>query len=242
MTENKPTCSYPECGRPARNASLCKSHYEMKRTGKELRPLKRYMPRGAECSFSGCDGRVQARGLCNGHYLQAASGKTLTPVKRVFATYEDRIAHRSEVDPDTGCRVWTGHISYDGYARASFGGKSHLVHRVAYSEAYGDIDSHETINHLCGNRACNAPEHLVGASHLENSQFETVNARTRGASFDAKRGKWKARATVNWVQYYVGMFETEEEAAKAAREFRRNFKDLERVMAWEDDYLAQREN
>lgn len=194
-----------------------------------------YLSREGECSFGGCDRPIKAKRLCNAHYLQQRKHGTLTPARERVDALSDRIEFNS-VRTETGCRVWAGHIGPDGYARTKFEGATRLVHRLAYQDEYGDIDEHDTVNHLCGNRACSEPSHLIGASRLENSQYLTVGTEERGASLHRPSGKWRARTTINYMQYHLGLHETPESAAKAVREFRQGFPELSEVIKWEAEY------
>lgn len=43
-----------------------------------------------------------------------------------------------------------------------------MVHRIVYTHLVGPITT-ETLDHLCGNTKCAAPEHLVPASRADNA-------------------------------------------------------------------------
>lgn len=194
-----------------------------------------YLSRDGQCSFEGCDRPIKARRLCNAHYLQQRKHGELTPAKQAFGSVGERLEANSE-RTESGCRIWSGHIGPDGYARTKLNGRTRLVHRLAYQDEYGDIDEHETVNHLCGNRACSEPSHLVGATRMENSQYLTVGVEGRGSSFHPASGKWRSRATIDYAQFHLGLHETREAAVKAAQEFRRGLPELSKVTTWEEEY------
>ena len=50
-----------------------------------------------------------------------------------------RIAERIVVCPTTGCWLWTGHLTRDGYGQVSWEGSSRPVHRVVWTLLVGDI-------------------------------------------------------------------------------------------------------
>lgn len=75
----KPTCSFPECGRPMRALGYCMTHYQQQRRGEELRPIWK-TPRGDACSFPACERPVHARTLCAAHFQQRKKGQELRPV------------------------------------------------------------------------------------------------------------------------------------------------------------------
>jgi len=58
-------CWFPGCDKKVQSRGLCNGHYEQERRGKELRPLRSFVPGGAVCH---CGKRAKARGLCQEHY------------------------------------------------------------------------------------------------------------------------------------------------------------------------------
>lgn len=72
------TCSYEGCGRGARRGGLCDGHYQQRRKGHELRPL-RPQDRPKECVVEGCASKVVAHGLCDRHDRQRRRGADLVP-------------------------------------------------------------------------------------------------------------------------------------------------------------------
>jgi len=78
----------------------------------------------------------------------------------------DRLAKWSR--PDGECIRWTGAHGPKGYGRISVGGKTRIVHRVAYEALVGPIPSGLEIDHLCRVRDCINVQHLEPVTHLEN--------------------------------------------------------------------------
>ncbi len=69
--------------------------------------------------------------------------------------------YRYIINPDTGCWEWQGKPSRCGYGLRYWQGSAQLAHRLAFAEANGPIPDNHVIHHICGNRLCVNPEHLV---------------------------------------------------------------------------------
>lgn len=82
------------------------------------------------------------------------------------ADVANRLAKYSR--PDGDCIRWTGVHGPKGYGRISVGGKTRIVHRVAYEVLVGPIPEGLEIDHLCRVRDCINVQHLEPVTHLEN--------------------------------------------------------------------------
>lgn len=76
----------------------------------------------------------------------------------------ERILESIVADPQTGCWLWTGKISPNGYA--SVGGK--LIHRTSYEFFIGSIAEGLCVDHLCRVRHCVNPDHMEVVTYSEN--------------------------------------------------------------------------
>lgn len=72
-------CDFEGCGRKVSRRNLCKTHYDQRRAGEELRPI------GNQgllvCEFEGCGKPRKGQGLCAGHLEQRKKGIELQPLR-----------------------------------------------------------------------------------------------------------------------------------------------------------------
>lgn len=95
-----------------------------------------------------------------------------------------RLILKSEPAPDTGCIIWRGEQSHDGYGTlmVSEGGEKTRVkaHRAAYYVTVGNLPDGLHLDHLCRNKLCINAAHLEPVTQIENARrrafFETVIA------------------------------------------------------------------
>ena len=80
----------------------------------------------------------------------------------------EKIASRVRHDEVSGCMVWTGDKTSNGYGRMVVDGKRKRVHRLMYERVNGEIPDSMVIDHVCRNRLCCNPEHLRVVSNREN--------------------------------------------------------------------------
>lgn len=135
------------------------------------------------CSVEGCSRAGYARGWCAPHYNRWRRYGDPTASTVVRGT--DRAAyllHYSEAHA-SGCRVWTGGLSNNGYGQArTVDGRPIFAHRLAYETWVGPIPDKMEIDHACHNddatcvgqgsdcwhRRCIEPTHLRAVSKAEN--------------------------------------------------------------------------
>lgn len=171
------------------------------------------------CSADGCDRKLVARGYCHRHYCEAR--KNGMPVVLGTIPLEDRFW--SKVDKTGDCWEWTAGKMRDGYGIFNFNGKPALAHRVAWELSNPDAPPVDReVDHICRNRACVNPDHLRLATDAENQQNLATfgrNSRSgvRGVYWHAANEKWVAQAQGFGKKYYLGQYDTLEEAAEVAR-------------------------
>lgn len=80
----------------------------------------------------------------------------------------DALAELIEVEPNSGCWIWTGVVLNNGYGQVGYGGRKQSVHRLIYELATGPIPEGLVLDHLCRNRACCNPRHLEAVRNQVN--------------------------------------------------------------------------
>lgn len=112
-------------------------------------------------------------------------------------------------------RSINGSSKYRGVSAVS---KGRGRHKRSY-QAYGRKDG--TMVHLGFFDSEDDAAAAARAWREENLPFSYEGPPPRGVDYDRARGKWRAQATLNYKNHFIGHFDTEEEAADAVAAWRR---------------------
>lgn len=81
-----------------------------------------------------------------------------------------RLIRKSVPMPWSGCWIWMGSTTHDGYGHLPFRGKYMGAHRASYLAFVGPIPAGQDVCHACDVKLCINPAHLFLGSREENMQ------------------------------------------------------------------------
>lgn len=83
-------------------------------------------------------------------------------------TLHEKLQARLIPEPNTGCWLWLGAMTTEGYGHICFEGRKIPVHRASYEVYVGPIPNGLHIDHICRVRCCANPTHLRPLTSREN--------------------------------------------------------------------------
>lgn len=108
---------------------------------------------------------------------------------------------RFEVDEETGCWLWTGSVSADGYGDTGRG----QAHRQVYAELYGPVPRGSVVHHKCGTRGCVNPEHLEALSYTEHNRRRAGISLTPDLVMEIRRLRRDTGLSVRRIAMRIGV-------------------------------------
>jgi hypothetical protein len=107
------------------------------------------------------------------------------------------------------CLEWQGADNGKGY-----GMSGSPVHRKIWERFFGPIPRGWVVHHVCGNRRCASPEHLVALPRRHHSRLEQDFSAIHG---DRGRGRKLTSATVVWIRSEIARGRGDADIARETR-------------------------
>jgi hypothetical protein len=140
----------------------------------------------------------------------------------------ERLRELLEYAPETGLFYWrmargsnpsgrvAGSIGPGGYQTICIDGVKHYAHRLAWLYTYGEHPAGE-VDHINGDPKDARIANLRVCSRSQNARNVRPRSASgfKGAYFRPRRKAWYARIQVNGCRFYLGSFQTAQEAAAA---------------------------
>ena len=136
---------------------------------------------------------------------------------------------RLHYDKDTGIFTWlngankgkiAGGKDFHCYWRIKLLGKTYKAHRLAFLYMNGTIPKY--IDHINQDRIDNRWDNLMASDVSSNGKNRGLGCNNKsgvlGVSKPPSIGKWVASIASNGKRYYLGKFDTKEEAIEARKE------------------------
>ena len=136
---------------------------------------------------------------------------------------QEYLSSRLEQDEKTGEFFWkrkvAGHKRDTGYVSVHVDGVEIKAHRLAWFMHYGEWPS-GVIDHINGDPSYNRIENIRDVTAQVNAQnirkaIKNSQSKLLGACWNKARHKWQTQIVANKKRYYLGLYDTPEEAHEA---------------------------
>lgn len=89
----------------------------------------------------------------------------------------DILMQRSVQISESGCLIWMGAMSTNGYGSMRICSKGYSTHRLSYYAFNGDIPDGMSVLHSCDIRSCVNPNHLRAGTYQDNQRDRLIRGR-----------------------------------------------------------------
>lgn len=141
---------------------------------------------------------------------------------RSLFNYDHESGKLKRIASVRGSRKTVGSVRPDGYLTVCVDGKAYLYHRIVWLLINGFFPP-DQIDHINGDKSDNRISNLrLATPHQNRQNKQSVRTRTgkRGVTIDMRTGRFIARIGFFGKTFHIGVFDTADEAAIAARAVR----------------------
>ena len=111
--------------------------------------------------------KVSQRGLKGDYQVDVRKFRTFPGVKRRFLS---KVPHDCfDKKNEDMCWEWIGNTHSSGYGQIRWDNVTYNAHRMAYIIFNGLIPQGQVVRHICNNRKCVNPKHLILGSYSDNT-------------------------------------------------------------------------
>lgn len=170
MNPTPKCCDAPDCENLPRTtgSKWCEKHYSRLRKHGQLDLPPNQFNTLQDCAAEGCERRAKTKGYCGKHWERIRKHGDPTVALLIHGDPQRRFW--THVEKTEGCWLWTGSLTYDGYALFRVGSERTGAHRWSWIFANGPIPDGMQLDHLCRVRNCVRPDHLEVVTPAENTR------------------------------------------------------------------------